>query len=269
MSKEDDLKLKIFNTIQMNQNTKKKYFRIEKNRISDIKQNKSKAIFKTKKENNLLNRKTIRDFDNPKSIKNNKFITTTVDDTTTSVQSDNSFLVQNIIPKKIPILKENKKELSDINNFSKTFWSIPPPYNLRDNFLHNLFGNENNENHSDNIDFDNYKIKLMFVYFYSIKNLCKYINKNFFNLSIYDSKIIDDFLYQVYQDLQILNRKIIEFKIFQNFKENLKLNQDDFKDITSLKENLHLMKNALNNKMSQNLINIYINIENFCRLYSS
>ena len=135
--------------------------------------------------------------------------------------------------------------------------------------MQNLFGNENNENHSDNVDFDNYKNKLMLVYFYSIKNLCKYINKNFFNLSIYDSKIIDDFLYQVYQDLQILNRKIIEFKIFQNFKENLKLNQDDFKDITSLKENLHLMKNALNNKMSQNLINIYINIENFCRLYSS
>ena len=31
----------------MNQNTKKKYFRIEKNRISGIKQNKNKAIFKT------------------------------------------------------------------------------------------------------------------------------------------------------------------------------------------------------------------------------
>ena len=109
----------------------------------------------------------------------------------------------------------------------------------------------------------------MLVYFYSIKNLCKYINKNFFNLSINDSKIIDDFLYQVYQDLQILNRKINEFKIFQNFKDNLKLNEDDFRDICSLKENLHLMKNALNNNMSQNLINIYINIENFCRLYSS
>ena len=268
MSKEDDIKLKILNTIQMNQNAKKKYFRIEKNRIPDIKQNKCKAIFKTKKENNLLNRKTIRDFSNRKSLKNNKFITTTVDDTTASVQSENSFLVQNIIPKKLHILKENKKELNNVNNFSKTFGSIPP-YNPKDKFLHNLFENENNENNSDNVDFDNYKIKLMLVYFYSIKNLCKYINKNFFNLSINDTKIIDDFLYQVYQDLQILNRKINEFKIFQNFKDNLKLNKDDFKDISSLKENLHLMKNALNNNMSQNLINIYINIENFCRLYSS
>ena len=275
MSKEDDIKLKIFNTIQMNQNTKKKYFRIEKNRISDIKQNKNKAIFKTEKENILLNKKTMRDFKSQKPIKNNKFITTTIDETTASVQSENSFLVQNVIPKKICLIKENKKELSYSHNFSKlkNFGSFP--YAQRGFFMKNVLvgniRNENDENNSENIkNFDNYNIKLMFVYFYSIQNLCKYINNNFFNIQISDSKIImDEFIHQVYQDLQILNRKINKFKIFQKFKEKLKLNQSDFKDIYALKENLQLMKNALKNRMSQNLITIYLNIDNFCMLYSS
>ena len=88
-------------------------------------------------------------------------------------------------------------------------------------------------------------------------------------MTLKESKIIDDFLYQIYQDLQILNRKINEFKHFENMKENLKINKEDFLDITSLKQNLFFMKNILNNSMSQNLINIYTNIENFCKIYSS
>ena len=82
-------------------------------------------------------------------------------------------------------------------------------------------------------------------------------------------KIIDDFLYQIYQDLQILNRKINDFKYFENIKENFKINKEDFEDITFLKQNLLLMKNILNDAMSQNLINIYTNIENFCKIYTS
>jgi hypothetical protein len=109
----------------------------------------------------------------------------------------------------------------------------------------------------------------MVVYFYSIKNLCKYINNNFFNTSLPEQKTIDDFIYQIYQSLQILNRKINEFKLFQNLKDDIQVNKDDFYDISSLKENLLLMKNSLNNSMSQNLINIYTNIDNFCRIYSS
>ena len=61
MDKEEDIKLKIFNTINMKNNTKKKYFRIEKNKIYYKKENKSKAIFKTKKD--LLNRKTFREIE--------------------------------------------------------------------------------------------------------------------------------------------------------------------------------------------------------------
>ena len=79
--------------------------------------------------------------------------------------------------------------------------------------------------------------------------------------------MICEFLHQIYQNLQILNRKLNDFKIFQNMKDNIKINKDDFKDITLLKQNLFLMKIALNNSMSQNLINIYVNIEDFCKQY--
>ena len=105
----------------------------------------------------------------------------------------------------------------------------------------------------------------MVVYFYSIKNLCKYINSNFFNTSLTEQKAIDDLILQIYQSLHILDRKINQFMHFENF---VRVNKEDFDDISSLKENLLLMKNTLNNTMSQELINIYIDIDNFCKLYS-
>ena len=54
---------------------------------------------------------------------------------------------------------------------------------------------------------------------------------------------------------------------FKNFKDNVKVNKEDFNDISSLKENLLVMKNVLINSKSQNLINIYSDIDNFCKLY--
>ena len=65
--------------------------------------------------------------------------------------------------------------------------------------------------------------------------------------------------------MHILDRKINQFMHFQKL---IRLNKEDFGDISSLKENLLLMKNTLNNSMSQELINIYINVDNFCKLYS-
>ena len=112
---------------------------------------------------------------------------------------------------------------------------------------------------------NNYKIKLMLVYFCSIKNLCKYINTNFFNTSLTEQKAVDDLIIQIYQSLHILDRKINQFMHFQNL---IRMNKEDFDDISSLKENLLLMKNTLNNSMSQELINIYINLDKFCKLYS-
>ena len=271
MVEKEDQKYKIFNTVHMNtkDNTpKKKYFRIEKSKKDLSTEVHSKAIFRTKKDYNFLNRKTLREIEEQKrnKINNNKFFTTTFDDTTISVQSENSFLVKNIIPRKLILTQENKKDKN--NNKQK--------YSL----LQILFKPENNENIQENnknskinyikSNLEKFRLKLMIVYFHSIKNLCKYINKNFFDIEDKENTMVDAFLNQVYQTFRILNRKINEFKIFQYMKDifKSKIKEEDFVDIITLKQNLEFMKNVLNKKMSENLIIIYINIENFCKDFS-
>jgi hypothetical protein len=208
---------------------------------------------------------------------NNKFITTTVDDTTISAQSENSFLVKNIIPRKLIITQENKKEKYNFNEFNKEKYSL----------LRSFFRPENNENlpennknsiqkfgigdfFSINGNLEKFRIKLMIVHFYSIKNMCKYINKNFFDLAEKENMLVDAFINQVYQTFRILNMKINEFKVFYYLKEifKSKIKQEDFNEINALKQNMQFMKNVLNKKMSENLINIYINIENFGKVFS-
>ena len=182
-------------------------------------------------------------------------------------KENKSFIIQKDIPKELKIFKEQKNESKQINDF----WKSKKNVFLTEN---NICSNEQKINFCYNKTFkenekkiNNYKIKLMFVYFCSIKNLCKYINTNLFNSSVTEQKAIDELILQIYQSLQILDRKINEFMNFKNFKDNVKVNKEDFNDISSLKENLLLMKNALNNSMSQNLINIYSDIDNFCKIY--
>ena len=100
--------------------------------------------------------------------------------------------------------------------------------------------------------------------------MCKYINKNFFDLAEKENILVDAFINQVYQTFRILNMKINEFKVFYYLKEifKSKIKQEDFNEINALKQNMQFMKNVLNKKMSENLINIYINIENFCKVFS-
>ena len=281
MVDEEEQKLKIFNTVHMNHSNdtpKKKYFLIEKNKPYSSKESHSKAIFRTKKDYNFLRRKTLREMEIQKQNKNNnKFITTTVDDTTISAQSENSFLVKNIIPRKLIITQENKKEKYNFNEFNKEKYSL----------LRSFFRPENNENlpennknsiqkfgigdfFSINGNLEKFRIKLMIVHFYSIKNMCKYINKNFFDLAEKENMLVDAFINQVYQTFRILNMKINEFKVFYYLKEifKSKIKQEDFNEINALKQNMQFMKNVLNKKMSENLINIYINIENFCKVFS-
>ena len=109
----------------------------------------------------------------------------------------------------------------------------------------------------------------MIVYFYSIKNLCKYINKNFFVFAEKENIIVDTFVGQIYQTFRILNMKINEFKIFYFMKDIFKaqIKQKDFGDILALKHNFQFMRNVLNKTMSDNLIYIYINIDNFCKFF--
>ena len=124
-----------------NETPKKKYFRIEKEKHYSSNEAHSKAIFTTKKNYNFLRRKTLREIEIPKINKNNnKFITTTIDDSTASAQSENSFLVKNIIPRKLKLTQENKKIK---NNFSE--------YNKEQcTFLRTLFIPENKENFPEN-----------------------------------------------------------------------------------------------------------------------
>ena len=287
---EEEPKQKIFNTVHMghfNETPKKKYFRIEKDKPYSSNESHSKAIFRTKKDYNLLNRKTLREIENQKPYKNNnKFITTTVDDTTISAQSENSFLVKNIIPRKIMITQENKNtqfNFSELNKekncFLKTLFRPENKENLHENYKNMKTDDKINEFPQiqrasgdrvvQNINLEKYKTKLMLVYFNSIKNLCKYINKHFFDFEGNENMMVDTFLSQVYQTFRILNQKINEFKIFIYMKEILKtkIKEEDFAEIIALKQNLQFMKNILNKTMSENLINIYMNLENFCKVF--
>ena len=287
---EEEPKQKIFNTVHMghfNETPKKRYFRIEKDKPYSSNESHSKAIFRTKKDYNLLNRKTLREIENQKPYKNNnKFITTTVDDTTISAQSENSFLVKNIIPRKIMITQENKStqfNFSELNKekncFLKTLFRPENKENLHENYKNMKTDDKinefpqiqrtNGERVVQNINLEKYKTKLMLVYFNSIKNLCKYINKHFFDFEGNENMMVDTFLSQVYQTFRILNQKINEFKIFIYMKEILKakIKEEDFAEIIALKQNLQFMKNILNKTMSENLINIYMNLENFCKVF--
>ena len=273
MVEEEEQKLKIFNTVHMNHRDgtpKKKYFRIEKSKMHLSSESHSKAIFRTKKDYNFLNRKTLREIEDQKQNKNNinnnnKFITTTFDDTTISAQSENnSFLVKNIIPRKLVLTMENKKEKNNFSDLNKQKYSL----------LQILFRPENNDKIGkfpfSNEEAEKFRLKLMIVYFYSIKNLCKYINKNFFDFAEKENIIVDTFVGQIYQTFRILNMKINEFKIFYFMKDifKAKIKQKDFEDILALKQNFQFMKNVLNKTMSENLNYIYINIENFCKFFS-
>ena len=268
MEIEEEQKPKMIDNITQNINEKKRYFRVEKTKYNPLenKEKESKKIFKTQKDYQFSKGKIFREFKriNPKKV-NNKFITSMNKDS--EDKENNSFIVKKIFPKKLKVIKEKKIKSKQFDDFWKSQNNI-----LIDN--KNIFSDEqkinfcfNNISNEEKEKINNYKIKLMFVYFCSIKNLCKYINTNLFNSSVTEQKAIDELILQIYQSLQILDRKINEFMNFKNLKDNVKVNKEDFNDISSLKDNLLLMKNALNNSMSQNLINIYSDIDNFCKIY--
>jgi hypothetical protein len=248
------------------QKEKKKYFRVEKNKVR-TQEKELKKIFKTQKEYEPSKRKILKELKRVKLGKNNKFITITNKNNDSNNSNDNdSFVVKKLAPKRLKIIKDNKKEMK--SHFSKS--NNDMIFNDNSIFSHGIFTPEKNcISLNEQIENSSYKIKLMIVYFYSIKNLCKYINKNFFNNNLIEHDAIDGYLNQIYQNLQILDRKIVDFKLFENVKDGIKAYKDDFNDISSLKTNLLFMQNKLNNSMSQNLVNIYKDIDNFCRIYSA
>ena len=258
MEIEESKNEKLFNNENIKKKEKKKYFRFEKTKIKKNEDEKdSKKIFRTKKDYHLSRIKAKRELKKLKLL-NSKFISKTKNISNQKFNSTNkdknSFIVKKVLPKKLKLIKVPKKEIKSINNSS----------DLKNNIILNI----DNNSKIDEKNIDNYKIKLMFVYFSSIRNLCKYINQNLFSTTLTEQNEIDEFINQIYQSLQILDRKINEFRPYIQLKNNVNVNKEDFYDISSLKENLLLMKNTLNNSMSQNLINIYIDIDNFCKIYS-
>ena len=258
MEIEESKNEKSFNNENIKKKEKKKYFRFEKTKIKKNEDEKdSKKIFRTKKDYHLSRIKAKRELKKLKLL-NSKFISKTKNISNQKFNSTNkeknSFIVKKVLPKKLKLIKVPKKEIKQINNSS----------DLKNNIILNI---DNNSKIGEK-NIDNYKIKLMFVYFSSIRNLCKYINQNLFSTTLTEQNEIDEFINQIYQSLQILDRKINEFRPYIQLKNNVNVNKEDFYDISSLKENLLLMKNTLNNSMSQNLINIYIDIDNFCKIYS-
>ena len=104
------------------------------------------------------------------------------------------------------------------------------------------------------------KTKLNLVYLESIKNLCNHLNKNFYQLT-HGEKIINinEYLAQMYQNLEILNKKIALIN-----KQTIQINKEDYEIINILLNHLLYMNKILNNNISKNIVNIYSNLNNFC-----
>ena len=105
------------------------------------------------------------------------------------------------------------------------------------------------------------KTKLNLVYFESIKKLCNHLNQNF-NQLIQNEKIIDikEYLAQMYQNLEILNRKI---KLINNI-QSFEINKEDYEILNILFNHLFYMNKIFNNTLSKNIENIYSNLNNLC-----
>ena len=134
--------------------------------------------------------------------------------------------------------------------------------NKNNNGILSKMNNKNKKSYNINIiDEKVYKTKLNLVYFESIKNLCNHLNHNF-NQLIHNEKIINinEYLTQMYQNLQILNRKIELITNIQTFQ----INKEDYETLNILLNHLYYMNKKLSNNISKNILNIYSNFNNFC-----
>ena len=119
------------------------------------------------------------------------------------------------------------------------------------------------KDNNDHLDENIYKKKLNLVYFESIKKLCNHLNQSF-NQLIHKEKIvnINEYLTQMYQNLQILNKKI---ELITN-KQSFHINKEDFEMLNILLNHLIYMNKILNNNISKNITDIYSNLNKFCNI---
>jgi hypothetical protein len=222
----------IFKSVQRTKDTKEKYFKVQRGDITINTKNKCSG----NDNNNLL----IKNKDNQDQA-NHIFITHKDSQISTNInhsskkdncQNNNNGIFMTTLDKSII----NKKSLS--NNDINTF---------KDN----------------NLDENIYKKKLNLVHFESIKKLCNHLNHSF-NQLIHKEKIvnINEYLTQMYQNLQILNKKI---ELITN-KQSFHINKEDFEMLNILLNHLIYMNKILNNNISKNITDIYSNLNKFCNI---
>ena len=221
MDNKEKKQLTIFKSVQISKENKEKYFKVERGSLNENNNKNINTNFSTK--NSDISQEGINHIFITHKNKNNSNNSSKKGNN----QSNNSIFVT--------INDKNKGQL--INN------------NI--NIMNEM-----------NIIYENvYKTKLNLVYFESIKNLCNHLNKNF-NQLIQNENIsnINEYLTEMYQNLQLLNRKIDLI----TYKQTFKINKEDYEILNILLNHLLYMNKILNNTISKNIVNIYSNLNNFC-----
>ena len=223
MDNKDKKQLNIIKSVQPSKENKEKYFRVERGGLN----------LSNNKINNNTNPAINKKSDNSQDTNNYFFIT-----------HKNNI---NDIPQSQKGHKQNNNNIfSTANNKSKNGY-----YNANNKSINNI----------NIIDEKVIKTKLNLVYFESIKNLCNHLNQNF-NQLIQNEKNIDinEYLTQMYQNLEILNRKI---KLINNI-QTFEINKEDYEILNILLSHLIYMNKIFNNTLSKNIVNIYSNLNNLC-----
>ena len=224
MDSVDKKQLNIFKSVQPSKENKEKYFKVERGGLN----------LNNNKNGNNTNPAINKKLDNTQDTTNYFFIT-----------HKNKI---NDIPQTRSGNKQNNNNIFATSNKNKNGY-----LNTSNKTINNI----------NIIDDKVIKTKLNLVYFESIKNLCNHLNQNF-NQLIQNDKIIDinEYLTQMYQNLEILNRKI---KLINNI-QTFEINKEDYEILNVLLNHLYYMNKIFNNTLSKNIINIYSNLNN---LFSS
>ena len=153
---------------------------------------------------------------------------------------------------KINMGNSSKKGITNNNNINGIFVTT----NDRNKYNKNTVINDFNI-----IDEKIFKKKLNLVHFESVKKLCNHLNLNFTQLTQDKNNIvnINEYLTQMYQNLQLLNRKI---ELITN-KQTFIINKEDYDILNLLLNHLLYMNTILNDNTSKNIVNIYSNFKNF------
>ena len=241
MDNKEKKQMTIFKSVQITKDTKEKYFKVQREDISI---------------NNKNNVST--NYNNGTNSKNNNLLTKNNDN---QEQTNHIFITHKDSQISTNTSHSSKKGNYQNNNNGIFITTMNKSCNINKKSL----ANNNNNIIKDNkyMDESLYKTKLNLVYFESIKKLCNHLNQNFNQLTHKDKiSNINEYLTQMYQNLQILNKKI---ELITN-KQSFRINKEDYEILNILLNHLIYMNKILNNKISKNIVDIYSNLNNFCNI---